>query len=144
MKIPVLNIVEETAAHVKKRGFTRAGILATVGTVRIGAYRRALAEHGVDCIDPPECVQNEITSIIYDYVKAGRDGGREIFRHVAEQMFSLGCDCLILGCTELPLAAWGDDRIIDSLDALEYAAITGCGAEVTGFSPEFMSAYKSE
>ena len=142
--IPVLDIVRETAEHVKMRGFRRAALLATEGTVKIGSYRDALTTLGVECVEPDTETQSMVSSIIYDYVKAGRDGGDVLFSEVAQRMFSRGCDCLILGCTELPLAAPTDDRIVDSLEVLAYRSIVSCGGSPTGFSREFMSAYENE
>ncbi len=142
VNIRVLNIVKETAEHVSRRGFRHAGILGTVGTLKIGAYKRELAKFGVECIEPPEHIQTLVTSVIYDYVKAGKRGGEAVFERIADYMFELGCDCLILGCTELPLVSpENDPRLIDSLETLAYASITACGGTPTGFSPEFMSIY---
>lgn len=141
--IPVLNIVEITANHVSSRGFKRAGILATDGTVKIGSYKNALAARGVECIAPPAHIQALVTSVIYDYVKAGKPGGEDIFAKISDYMFSHGCDCLILGCTELPLAApKNDSRLVDSLETLAYESIIACGCNPIGFSDEFLSAYK--
>lgn len=142
--VKVLNIVKETSEHVKKRGFKRAGILATVGTVKIGAYKRELENYGIECIEPPEDIQSLVTSVIYDYVKANKRGGDAVFKEIAERMFSLGCDCLILGCTELPLVAPdGDPRLVDSLETLCYASIIECGCTPANFTPEFLSAYEN-
>lgn len=142
--IPVLNIVEITADHVRMRGFKHAGILATEGTVKIGSYKNALAALGVDCVAPPAHIQALVTSVIYDYVKAGKPGGEKIFAQIADYMFGHGCDCLILGCTELPLAApKNDQRLVDSLETLAYESIISCGCTPVGFSDEFLSAYKN-
>lgn len=143
VSIPVLNIVFETARHCKSRGFKKVGILATEATVKTGAYDRALSDLGIDCVTPDDRIQALVTSVIYDYVKAGREGGDEVFTEIANEMFTLGCDALILGCTELPLAApENDPRLVDSLEALAYASVTACGYTPAGFSDAFMSAYK--
>ncbi len=143
VSVPVLNIVLETARHCKNRGFSKVGILATEATVKTGAYDRALAELGIGCVTPDEELQALVTSVIYDYVKAGRDGGDRVFMEIANEMFALGCDALILGCTELPLAApENDPRLVDSLETLAYASVTACGHTPTGFSDAFMSAYE--
>ena len=140
--IPVLDIVRETAEHVKLRGYKRAAILGTEGTVKIGSYKRALDALGVEGVDPDTDTQALVTSIIYDYVKAGRPGGERIFNEVANRMFDRGCECLILGCTELPLAAPADERSVDSLEVLAYRSIVLCGGTPTGFETEFLSAYE--
>ncbi len=142
--IPVLNIVEITAKHVYGRGFKHAGLLATEGTVKIGSYKNALAAYGIDCVEPPKHIQELVTSVIYDYVKSGKQGGEAIFAQISEYMLADGCDCLILGCTELPLAApKNDPRIVDSLETLAYESIIACGGTPVGFSDKFLSAYKT-
>ena len=141
VSIPVLDIVSITADHVKRRGFTRAGILATEGTIRIGAYKQQLQRLGVGCVEPDEKTQAKVTEIIYDYVKAGRPGGDAIFKRVAREMYKRGCDCLILGCTELSRVSGGDENMVDSLETLAYASITACGSEPCGFSEAFLRAY---
>ena len=142
--IPILDIVRETAEHTARRGFHRAAVLATEGSIRTGLYERALGEFGVGCHIPDAETQSLVNAIIYDHVKAGRPGGDSLFARVAGRMFDDGCDCLILGCTELPLAAPTDDRIIDSLEVLAYRSIVTAGAAPKGFSPEFMKAYEKQ
>lgn len=144
VSVPVLDIVRETAEHVMLRGFKRAAILGTIGTIKIGAYKRALEGFGVEGVEPDDDTQSLITSVIYDYVKAGRPGGERIFDEAARRMFERGCDCLILGCTELPLAANEDVRFVDSLEVLAYRSIVLCGGTPTRFETEFLSAYEKK
>ena len=140
--IPILDIVRETSQHAAKRGFHRAALLATEGTVKIGSYASALSDFGVECITPDEKTQALVTSVIYDYVKAGKPGGEMVFAEVSERMFDRGCDCLILGCTELPLVSPPAGNIIDSLEVLAYRSIDCCGGSPKGFSTAFLSAYE--
>lgn len=143
VSVPVLNIVEETAEHAARRGFRRAALLATEGTVKSGLYLRALTSRGIECTVPDECMQALVDSVIYDYVKAGRPGGEALFAEVAEKMLADGCECIILGCTELPLAAPSAPYIIDSLEVLAYRSIVEAGGTPKGFSPEFLTAYEN-
>ena len=43
VSIPLLNIVRETARHLKENGVSAAGVMATTGTVRTGLFQEALA-----------------------------------------------------------------------------------------------------
>ncbi len=140
--VPILNIVEETAEYAARRGFRRAALLATEGTVKSGLYLRALADRGIECTAPGREDQTLVDSIIYDYVKAGVPGGDVLFRRVAEKMLAANCDCIILGCTELPLVAPSAPYIIDSLEVLAYRSIVEAGGTPKGFSPEFLAAYE--
>lgn len=142
VNIPILNIVRETAHYINARGFRRAALLATEGTIKSGLYERELCELGVGCVLPDKETQSLVNSIIYDYVKAGVPGGRALFGRVAAHMYDRGCDCLILGCTELPLAATAHPSIVDSLLVLAYRSIIEVGGTPAGFPPEFMAAYE--
>ena len=44
--VPILHMVEETAAYLKRAGIHKAGILATDGTVRTRLFQDALARDG--------------------------------------------------------------------------------------------------
>ena len=51
----------------------------------------------------PEDLQKVVMSIIYDEIKRGETGSREKFGEVDAFLRGAGCDCAILGCTELPI-----------------------------------------
>ena len=44
-------------------------------------------------------------SLIYDDVKAGRDGDPQKFAAVHQDLLAQGCDCGVLACTELSVFA---------------------------------------
>ena len=55
-------------------------------------------------------------------------------------MLNRGCECLVLGCTELSLLRREGLRqpwFVDSLEVLACSTILACGKEPTGFPPEF-------
>ncbi len=134
--LPILNIMEETAAMLSALGVKRAGILATDGTVYSGTYDRFLSSHGIDCIRPTQDDQKTVMRIIYDEIKNGKAPDVDAFLAVSEHLLDTGCDALILGCTELSLIK--RDYIlppyyIDSLDVLAARVITACGKTPIGF-----------
>lgn len=130
ISIPLLNIVEETARHLKENGVRSAGVMATTGTVRTGLFQRALEQEGVDCVLPDEEHQAMVMRVIYDDVKAGRPVEPEVFGEAASHLRQRGAECLILGCTELSLA--NRERplgqgCLDALEVLARAAVLACG-----------------
>ena len=44
-------------------------------------------------------------SLIYDDIKAGRDGDPRKFAHIHRDLLAQGCDCGVLACTELSVFA---------------------------------------
>ncbi len=130
ISIPLLNIVEETARHLRENGVRTAGVMATTGTVRTQLFQRALAQEGVGCVLPDGAHQEMVMRVIYDDVKAGRPVEEDVFGEAAAHLRANGAECLILGCTELSLA--NRDRplgpgCLDALEVLSRAAVLACG-----------------
>ena len=126
----ILNILRETAAHLKENGVSSAGVLATTGTVQAGLFQRALAEQGIRCLTPDEEHQAMVMHVIYSNVKAGLPVEQELLRQAASSLRRQGAQCLILGCTELSLAKEGcglGAGCLDALDVLARAAVLACG-----------------
>lgn len=106
VSVPVLHMIRLTARALTDRGVRTAGLLATDGTVRTGIYQRTFAGTGVELLVPEEAEQRAIMDMIYQGVKAGRrDYDAAAARRAMEALMSRGAETLILGCTELPLAA---------------------------------------
>ncbi len=138
--VPVPSIIRETARFCRLSGKTKVGILATEGTVASGAYQTALEAEGVAFMLPDAEAQAALMQIIYDYVKRGLRVDPAALYEAARPLTEAGCDALILGCTELSVAArecGGDPLFIDSLEVLAYRAITLCQKEPTGFPAAF-------
>ena len=131
VSIPFLNMVEETAQELKNAGKKRPGILATTGTVSTGLFQTAFQNQGLTAVLPDEHGQQLVMSLIYDDIKAGKPADPEKFREVSKMLHRDGCDCIVLGCTELSLikksAGLGKDYL-DALEVLSKRAVEVCGA----------------
>ena len=104
--IPVLHMIRLTAQALRERGVTAAGLLATDGTVEAGVYQQAFASTGVDILTPDQEGQRAIMDMTYRGVKAGDlHFDPATARRAMEALLRRGAQTLILGCTELPLAA---------------------------------------
>lgn len=133
VSVPVLNIIDETARFVRSEGFCRPGILATEGTVRSESYAVACAREGIACGYPTAEDQQMLSDMIYGSIKQGKLPRREDLVAIADRLEAKGCDCMVLGCTELSLikrAGLCDPRFIDSLEVLARRAISYCGKSI--------------
>jgi aspartate racemase len=131
--VPVLHMIRETAKRAKSIGAKRVGILATDGTIFSKVYQIALFEQGIEPVVPDAEMQKNVMSVIYDYVKAGKEVTNEQWEILAQHMKELQCDRVILGCTELSIVNKElklGDYYIDSLIVLAESAITACGYEL--------------
>lgn len=130
LSIPILNMIRETVAVIAAAGKERVGILATDGTVQTGIYQTELTKAGLTPVIPTPEVQKLVMSIIYDEIKRGEAGSREKFAEIDGFLRKAGCDCAILGCTELSVYRHRHDLppyYIDAMEVLAEKAILSCG-----------------
>lgn len=133
LKIPLIHMIRETAAFIAAQGKRKVGILATDGTVRTGIYQTALTAAGLTPVTLPEDLQKTVMSIIYDEIKRGETGSREKFGEIDAWLRQAGCDCAILGCTELSVYRVLHSLppfYIDAMEVLAEQAILRCGKQL--------------
>lgn len=142
VRIPVLNIIEETVkAAIRKgkasgRDVKKLGIMATEGTISSGTYSFYGEPLGVKCLAPDKEYQKKVNSLIYDKVKAGLPVERGEIMDVIDHMRLKGCDAIIMGCTELSVA-YKDldlgsicDDVVDSLMSLAQKTVSLSGKKI--------------
>ena len=138
--VPILNIIEETVQYLKKRNIKAFGLLATEGTVKSESYHRLCKKHGIQCLTPSEADQKKVSEIIYDAIKQNKSVDLCAFQKISKSLLERGCECLVLGCTELSLlrqAGLDSPVYVDSLEVLAYQTIVACKKTPIGFPEEF-------
>lgn len=128
ISIPILNMIEETAAYIKGQGIKKIALLATDGTVQTGIYQQALASRDLACLVPDEMAQEAVMKTIYD-IKAGCDleAAKQTFGPAISWAKSQGAEAVIAGCTELSLILTGDTyqelRVVDAMKVAAYRVL---------------------
>ncbi len=136
IKIPMLNIVEETIAYAKKTvpQLKTLGILATSGTIETNTYQLACQAQGLSCLTPDALGQESVMRIIYEQVKAGQEVDVAAFYHLIESLKERGCQAVVLGCTELSVVRRDLNirrrDVIDSLEVLARQTVLSCGKQL--------------
>ncbi len=132
--IPFLNMIEETAKAVQKRGIKKAGLMATDGTCQTGVYDQIFTPMGIELVKPSAEGQQAIMDVIYKGIKAGdMDIDLTGFHKAIDELFAAGAEVLILGCTELPVAFEQfsiEESAIDPTLVLASAAVKAAGGKV--------------
>lgn len=131
--IPIINMIDETALYLKSENVTKVGIMATTGTITTELFQKALQNKGITPVIPSDANQENVMSIIYDQVKAGKPIDRNKFKSVVGELRLDGCEKIILGCTELSVLKKEyslSDFYVDSLEVLAEVAILKCGKPV--------------
>ena len=133
ISIPLLNMVEECAKEAAALGYTSVGLLATEAVSKIGIYEAAFSRFNIQCLLPTEEEQKQVSSLIYDCVKAGNyNYDLTEFTKVLESLRTRGAQAMQLACTEIPIAFEHfsipgpalDSTLILAKSAIRYAGYT--------------------
>ena len=105
--VPLIDIITETGAAIRAKGYSRPLLLATRYTMENGFYaERMRAASGIEVMVPAAA---EDRGLVHDVIFAElcqgivRPASRDAIRDVVESGRAAGADCVILGCTELCL-----------------------------------------
>lgn len=104
VKIPVLSILEETSAFLKKQKVDKVGIIATPITIRNKLYEKSLKTKGIEQVVPDKLQQAKIGKLILNLVSNRYDNkDREMLIKIIKQFGSRKVKSIILACTDLQL-----------------------------------------
>lgn len=138
VSIPVLDMIALAVQSASERvpAAERVGVLAANGTVRVGLYDEPLQAAGREPVYPEADVQDDVMAAIRD-VKSGattsvgaapgRGSSDPRFVAAAEHVAERGAECLIMGCTEVPLALAAEDCPVPAIDANQMLVDTTLG-----------------
>ncbi len=124
VKIPVVDMIKETAKHVARSypSLRTVGLLAATGTVRSRLYQQRLLEVGIRTVSPPDTDQDDVMQAIYA-VKAGdMSKSSTAAIQIGQRLVGAGAEAVIAGCTEIPLIIRAGDLSIPIIDATEVLA----------------------
>ena len=142
IEAPIVHAIHETAAHLKKHGISKVGIMATDGTIRSKLFQQELERHGMEAIIPGQQGQKCVMSVIYDDIKANRPADMEKFNYASSELREKGAQAIILGCTELSLVK-RDYPIgagyLDAMEVLAQVCVVRCGGKLKEEYQELIS-----
>ena len=124
--IPLLHIVDPTAAAIRAAGHRRVGLLGTAFTMEQDFYKGRLADRfGLDVIVPDDADRAAVHAIIYAELVAGRvlAASRDVYRGVIARLIERGAEAIILGCTEIMLLVKPEDSAVPLFDTTELHAL---------------------
>ena len=118
VKIPLINIIDETASALQAAGRKRPLLLATRFTMEQRFYLGRLAAFGIEAMVPGEAQRAEIHRVIYEELCRGRIEPASKARYLAiiAEAAAQGADGVILGCTEIGLLIAQDDLDLPVFD----------------------------
>ena len=116
--IPILNMIRATIDELPRN--SKAGLLATTGTIETGIYEKYTRETA-EILYPDEEYQQMVMNVIYGEkgIKAGYKGSdlTETLIKVANHLKEKGVNSIIAGCTEIRLVL--SDSDLDDIELLK-------------------------
>jgi aspartate racemase len=106
IKLPIIHVGIETAKAITRQGFRKAGLLGTKFTMEQDFYKEKLEEHGLEVLIPEK---QETRDYIQYTVKEELGIGlinpatKSRYISIVKELVDRGAECIILGCTEIPL-----------------------------------------
>ncbi len=109
--IPLLHLVDVTAAAVRAAGQRTVGLLGTAFTMGEPFYRDRLAGHGLTALVPAPADRELVHRTIYDELCRGvvSPSSRVALLAVVGRLAERGAEGVVLGCTELELLLTSED-----------------------------------
>ena len=125
VKIPILNMIEETAKETQRKTpqIKKVGLLASIGIYKTEIYHQHFKKFNIEVISPEEKDKKEVMKVIYA-VKAG-DLSEKVKKNIiqiAQKLIDKGAEAIIAGCTEIPLILKEGDVPVPLIDTTKVLA----------------------
>src|SRR5215471_16236301 len=122
--LPWLHIAEEVGKEAQRRGFKKLGLTGTKFLVSSNVYPEKLAALGIDFLRPSNEQRETINTIIFEELVRDRKTPESLryFQGVIDDFKRLGCDAVVLGCTEIPLLINDQVSSLPTLDSTRLLA----------------------
>ncbi len=124
LPIPGIHIAHAVREEIVSHGWKRIGLLGTKWTMTGTVYPVALVEAGIECLVPDEQTMDRLQAAIFDELCQSifRPETTELFVQAIRDLEAEGADCVILGCTEIPLIINAENSPLPVLDSTRLLA----------------------
>lgn len=124
LPIPGLHIADVVCHELSKNGSKHVGLLGTRWTMTGPVYETALKKCGLERLIPDEDSREKINSAIFDELCLGifEEGTTKMFLGAIDDLKSRGAECVVLGCTEIPLIVSDENSSLPTFDSTRLLA----------------------
>lgn len=118
ISVPLIHVIDATAAALKAAGCSRPLLLATRYTMEHGFYTDHMQALDVSVMVPEPDDRTIVHDIIFDELCAGKvlDASRTALLDIVARAKAAGADSVILGCTEICLILDADGLPLPGFD----------------------------
>jgi aspartate racemase len=119
--LPVIHIADATAEEIKKKSFSKIGLLGTSFTMEMDFYKKRFNQFGIESIVPEKSDRDFIHSAIMDELlkEIIKEETKNKFLKIIDDLQNKGAEGVVLGCTEIPLLIKQKDVSIPVFNTLE-------------------------
>ena len=124
-KLPIINIVTETAKTINKTAFKKIGLLGTKFTMEMDFYKNKFDAFGLDILIPQqEETRDYIQFTLREELGIGfiNPKTKQKYKDIVSKLVDNGAECIVLGCTEIPLLINQNDFEIPVFDTTKIHA----------------------
>lgn len=117
--LPIIHIGEETAKAINKTGYKKVGLLATKFTMEMNFYKDKLERYGLEVLIPEKQeTRDYIQRTLKEELGIGFINPETKINYISiiKELVDSGAECIILGCTEIPMLINQDDFDIPMFD----------------------------
>jgi aspartate racemase len=124
MPLPGLHIAEVVCHEISKQGWKQVGLLGTSWTMTGPVYAAALEKRGCERLIPDGATREQLNDAIFNELCAGifNAATTDLFLRAIDDLKSRGAECVILGCTEIPLIVTSENSSLPALDSTRLLA----------------------
>ena len=124
LPIPGLHIADVVCYELSKHGWKRVGLLGTRWTMTGPVYEQALKKRGCERLIPDDATRVQLNAAIFDELCLGifNSSTTNLFLGAIDDLKSRGAECVILGCTEIPLIVTPENSSLPTLDSTRLLA----------------------
>lgn len=119
LPIPGLHIADVVSQEILKNNWKNVGLLGTKWTMDGTVYPKILEQNELLVSTPNESTKEKINNSIFDELCQGifKEKTTELFIESIDELKKKGAECVILGCTEIPLIINSNNSPLPILDS---------------------------
>lgn len=124
LPLPGLHIADVVCAEIASHGWRQVGLLGTTWTMTGPVYDTALSQRGLARLIPEEQPRERLNGAIFDELCQGvfTSQTTQLFLDAIDELKIRGAQCVILGCTEIPIIVTSENSSLPVVDSTRLLA----------------------
>jgi len=124
LPLPGLHIADVVCAEIIRHGWKRIGLLGTRWTMTGRVYEDALNDRNLTRLIPDAASRERLNDAIFDELCQGifTQATTRLFVDAIAELKERGAQCVILGCTEIPIIITSENSPLPVLDSTRLLA----------------------